>query len=103
MSLFHQDWDLLLTPTVAIPAFETGCDVPPGSQDSGWPSWTPFTYPFNLTQQPAGSVPCGFTSSGLPVGLQIVGGRYRDQLVLTAMAAFEATAPQPTLAPSSRS
>ena len=99
MSLFHVDWDLLLTPTVAIPAFEAGRDVPAGSGDPGWPSWTPFTYPFNLTQQPAGSVPCGFTEAGLPVGLQIVGPRYRDALVLTAMAAYEAAVPQPTLAP----
>ena len=99
MSLFHQDWDLLLTPAVAVTPFETGRDVPAGSEDPGWPSWTPFTFPFNLTQQPAGSVPCGFTRAGLPVGLQIVGPRYRDALVLTAMAAYEAAAPQPTLAP----
>ena len=98
MSLFHREWDLLLTPTVAIPAFEAGRDVPEGSDDPGWPSWTPFTYPFNLTQQPAGSMPCGFTAAGLPVGLQIVGPRYRDALVVAAMAAFEAAAPQPTLA-----
>jgi aspartyl-tRNA(Asn)/glutamyl-tRNA(Gln) amidotransferase subunit A len=99
MSLFHRDWDLLVTPTVAIPAFEIGRDVPAGSPDPGWPSWTPFTYPFNLTQQPAGTVPCGFTSTGLPVGLQIVGPRYHDALVLRAMAAYEAAAPQPTIAP----
>jgi aspartyl-tRNA(Asn)/glutamyl-tRNA(Gln) amidotransferase subunit A len=99
MSLFHRDWDLLLTPTLPIPAFETGRDVPSGSPDPGWPSWTPFTYPFNLTQQPAGTVPCGFTASGLPVGLQIVAPRYRDELVLAAMAAYEAAAPQPTIAP----
>lgn len=99
MSRFHQDWDLLLTPAVSIAAFEAGRDVPSGSDDPGWPSWTPFTYPFNLTQQPAGTVPCGFTESGLPVGLQIVGGRYRDEVVLAAMAAYEAAAPQPTIAP----
>lgn len=100
MSLFHQDWDLLLTPSVAIPAFETGRNVPAGSADSGWPTWTPFTYPFNITQQPAGTVSCGFTASRLPVGLQIVGARYRDGLVLAAMAAYEAANPQPTIAPS---
>jgi aspartyl-tRNA(Asn)/glutamyl-tRNA(Gln) amidotransferase subunit A len=99
MSLFHRDWDLLLTPTVPIAAFDAGRDVPAGGEDPGWPSWTPFTYPFNLTQQPAGSVPCGFTAAGLPAGLQIVGARYRDALVLSAMAAYEAAAPQPTLAP----
>ncbi|HUA03237.1 MAG TPA: amidase [Solirubrobacteraceae bacterium] len=98
MSLFHQEWDLLLTPTVAIPAFETGVNVPAGSADPGWPSWTPFSYPFNITQQPAGSVPCGFTAAGLPVGLQIVGPRYRDALVLAAMAAYESAAPQRTIA-----
>jgi aspartyl-tRNA(Asn)/glutamyl-tRNA(Gln) amidotransferase subunit A len=99
MSLFHRDWDLLLTPTVAVPPFATGTNVPPGSDDPEWPSWTPFTYPFNLTQQPAGSIGCGFTAAGLPVGLQIVGPRYRDGLVLAAMAAYEAAAPQPTIAP----
>lgn len=97
MSLFHERWDLLLTPTLPIAAFETGRDVPSGSSDPGWPSWTPFTYPFNLTQQPAGTVPCGFTASGLPVGLQIVGPRYRDDTVLAAMAAYEQAAPQPTM------
>ena len=45
-------------------------------------SWTPYTYPFNLTQQPALSVPCGFTSAGLPIGLQVVGPRHADALVL---------------------
>jgi aspartyl-tRNA(Asn)/glutamyl-tRNA(Gln) amidotransferase subunit A len=99
MSLFHRDWDLLLTPTVAVPAFETGRAVPDGSSDPGWPSWTPFTYPFNLTQQPAGTISCGFTAAGLPVGVQIVAPRYRDALVLAAMAAYESAAPQPTIAP----
>lgn len=98
MNLFHQDWDLLLTPTVAIAPFEAGRDAPSGSADPGWPSWTPFTYPFNLTQQPAGTIPCGFTAAGLPVGLQIVGPRYGDALVLAAMAAYEAACPQPSIA-----
>jgi len=98
MSRFHEDWDLLLTPTLPLPAFEAGREVPDGWRDPRWPSWTPFTYPFNLTQQPAASVPCGFTSSGLPIGLQIVGPRYADALVLRAARAFEAAHPQPTLA-----
>jgi aspartyl-tRNA(Asn)/glutamyl-tRNA(Gln) amidotransferase subunit A len=51
--------------------------------------WTPFSYPFNLTQQPAASIPCGFTSSGLPVGLQIVAAKYRDDLVLRVARAYE--------------
>lgn len=94
MGRFHEDWDLLLTPTVPIPAFEAGVDVPHGWDDDRWPTWTPFTYPFNLTQQPAASVPCGFTAAGLPVGLQIVGARHADALVLRAAAAFEQTQPR---------
>jgi aspartyl-tRNA(Asn)/glutamyl-tRNA(Gln) amidotransferase subunit A len=100
MSRFHCDWDLLVTPTLPIPAFAAGREVPEGWPRPGWPSWTPFTYPFNLTQQPAASVPCGFTADGLPVGLQIVGPRYGDALVLRAARAYEAAHPQPTLAPS---
>ena len=93
MNLFHQDYDLLLTPTVPIPAFAAGSEVPPGSGLEHWIDWTPFTYPFNLTGQPAASVPCGVTGSGLPVGLQVVGPRHRDELVLQACRAFEAARP----------
>lgn len=82
MGTFHTAYDLLITPTVPIPAFEAGHDVPPGSGMSGWPEWTPYTYPFNLTQQPALSIPAGVTSAGLPVGLQIIGPRHSDDLVL---------------------
>ncbi|MEV0359918.1 amidase [Nocardia sp. NPDC050697] len=82
MGTFHQDHDVLVTPTVPIPAFEAGHDVPPGSGLRSWPDWTPFTYPFNLTQQPAISIPVGRTAAGLPVGLQIVGPRHSDDLVL---------------------
>jgi aspartyl-tRNA(Asn)/glutamyl-tRNA(Gln) amidotransferase subunit A len=93
MGEFHQEWDLLLTPTLPIPAFEVGRDVPAGWPDPRWPTWTPFTYPFNLTQQPAASVPCGLTATGLPVGLQIVGPRHADVLVLRAAAAYEQARP----------
>jgi aspartyl-tRNA(Asn)/glutamyl-tRNA(Gln) amidotransferase subunit A len=89
MGAFHAEYDLLLTPTLPIPAFAGGLEVPPGSPDPRWTSWTPFTYPFNMTQQPAASVPCGFTSAGLPVGLQIVGPRHADGRVLAAAHAFE--------------
>ncbi|MGH3374251.1 MAG: amidase, partial [Actinoallomurus sp.] len=82
MGRFHESHDLLLTPALPIPAFEAGHEVPPGSAEPRWTSWTPFTYPFNMTQQPAVSVPCGFTSDGLPIGLQIVGPRHADAAVL---------------------
>jgi aspartyl-tRNA(Asn)/glutamyl-tRNA(Gln) amidotransferase subunit A len=93
MNKFHRDWDLLLTPTIPIAAFAAGAEVPPGSGQTRWHEWTPFTYPFNLTRQPAASVPCGFTKSGLPVGLQIVGPLYADKRVLQAARAYEAVAP----------
>ena len=91
MNLFHRDYDLLVTPTLAVPAFEAGREFPPGG--SRWTDWTPFTYPFNLTQQPAASIPCGFTKAGLPVGLHIVGPKYADALVLCAARAFETARP----------
>ncbi len=93
MNAFHTQYDLLLTPTLPIPAFEAGKEVPEGSGMKRWTEWTPFSYPFNLTQQPAASVPCGLTSAGLPVGLQIVGGRYADAIVLRAARAFESAKP----------
>jgi aspartyl-tRNA(Asn)/glutamyl-tRNA(Gln) amidotransferase subunit A len=89
MGRFHETYDVLLTPTMPIPAFVTGQDAPDGWQSQHWTSWTPYTYPFNLTQQPALSVPCGFTRSGLPVGLQVVGPRHGDALVLRVGRAYE--------------
>jgi aspartyl-tRNA(Asn)/glutamyl-tRNA(Gln) amidotransferase subunit A len=93
MNLFHRDYDLLVTPTLAVPAFDAGQEFPQTSGGKRWTDWTPFTYPFNLTQQPAASIPCGFTKDGLPVGLQIVGPRYADALVLRAARAFESARP----------
>jgi aspartyl-tRNA(Asn)/glutamyl-tRNA(Gln) amidotransferase subunit A len=95
---FMQGYDLLLTPTLPITAFTAGADRP-DSIPSEALSWTPFTYPFNLTGQPAATVPCGSARNGLPVGLQIV-GRWRDDLtVLRAAAAFEAARPWAHLRP----
>jgi aspartyl-tRNA(Asn)/glutamyl-tRNA(Gln) amidotransferase subunit A len=93
MNIFHQKWDLLLTPTIPIPAFTAGRELPVGHGGKRWWEWTPFTYPFNLTRQPAATVPCGFTKAGLPVGLQIVGALYDDARVLRAARAFEQVHP----------
>ena len=93
MNLFHRDYDLLLTPTLSIVAFDAGKDFADSMLQKRWTDWTPFSYPFNLTQQPAASVPCGLTRAGLPVGLQIVGPRYADARVLRAARAFESARP----------
>lgn len=84
MGEFQEQHNLLLTPTVAVLPFEAGHDVPPGSGMERWPQWAGFSFPFNMTGQPAISVPVGQTKAGLPVGLQIVGPRHADDLVLAA-------------------
>ncbi|WP_406022230.1 amidase [Nocardioides sp. NBC_00850] len=89
MGRFHETYDLLVTPTMPITAFERGLQAPKGWPSQWWPSWTPYTYPFNMTQQPAASVPCGTTGEGLPVGLQIVGARHDDARVLRVARAYE--------------
>ncbi|QDO90426.1 amidase [Ornithinimicrobium ciconiae] len=89
MGAFHQQHDLLLTPTMPIASFPVGQDAPDGWPSTLWTSWTPYTYPFNMTQQPALSVPCGFTSDARPVGLQLVGPRHAEALTLRAGRAYE--------------
>ncbi|MFJ9410939.1 amidase [Streptomyces sp. NPDC101393] len=84
MGRFHSAYDLLVTPTEPITAFEAGAEVPAGSGHTRWTGWTPFSYPFNLTQQPAATVPCGVDGDGLPIGVQLVGARHADALVLRA-------------------
>ena len=93
MNLFHRDYDLLVTPTLAIAAFDADKKTADAMLHDRWTDWTPFSFPFNLTQQPAASIPCGLTKAGLPVGLHIVGPRYQDALVLRAARAFETVRP----------
>lgn len=90
---FFQRFDLLLSPTLAVPPFAAGMERPPDYPAGSRLSWVAFTYPFNLTGHPAATVPCGFTADGLPIGLQIVAGRLQDHLVLRASATFEAAMP----------
>ncbi|MEW6638107.1 MAG: amidase family protein [Actinomycetota bacterium] len=92
---FMRDYDLLLTPTLAVPPFETGIQGPEvidGREVEPF-YWLSFTLPINMTGQPAATVPAGFTEGGLPVGMQIVGRHLDDALVLKASAAFEAARP----------
>jgi aspartyl-tRNA(Asn)/glutamyl-tRNA(Gln) amidotransferase subunit A len=93
MGAFHQTYDLLVLPTEPIVAFTAGAEVPDGSAQPRWTSWTPFTYPFNMSHQPAATVPCGFSAAGMPIGVQVVGPRHADGLVLAACAAIEAALP----------
>ena len=90
MRQFMQRYDLLVTPSVAIPAFEARAAGSVPMNPQSMLGWTPFSYPFNLTQQPAITVPCGLTRDGLPMGLQLVGPMFGDALVLRAARAYEA-------------
>ena len=93
MRQFMQHWDLLVTPTVSIPAFDARPAGHTPLDPQSMLGWTPFSYPFNLTQQPAITVPCGLTRAGLPIGVQIVGPMFGDALVLRAARAFESAFP----------
>lgn len=89
--------DLLVMPTLPVQPFaadrQTPEDQPAGDSGVEWARWTPFTWPFNLTGNPAATVPCGMTSQGLPVGMQVIGRRYAEGDVLQFCAAFEALLP----------
>jgi aspartyl-tRNA(Asn)/glutamyl-tRNA(Gln) amidotransferase subunit A len=96
---FHARYDLLLTPTMPLTALKAGLMTPAdGSYGDDWITWSPYTYPFNLTQQPAASVPCGLARNGLPMGAQIVGPLRADAVVLRAARVVERGLPMP-LAP----
>ena len=93
---FHARYDLLLTPTMPLTALKVGLVAPAdGSYGDDWITWSPYTYPFNLTQQPAASVPCGLARNGLPMGAQIVGPPRADAVVLRAARAVERALPMP--------
>ena len=95
MQDFFEDYDLLLTPTTAVPAYPIGGrprDIMGQRVNKLWGA-TPFTASFNLSGNPAASVPCGFSSDGLPIGLQIVGKWGDEMSVLRASAALESARP----------
>jgi aspartyl-tRNA(Asn)/glutamyl-tRNA(Gln) amidotransferase subunit A len=93
MKAIHERCDLLVLPTMPRVAFPVGLDYP-GKQDGSWRAdWTPFTFPFNLTGQPACSIPCGISSDGLPIGMQIVGPVRGELAVLQVARAYENARP----------
>jgi aspartyl-tRNA(Asn)/glutamyl-tRNA(Gln) amidotransferase subunit A len=83
------DYDILVTPTTAMAAFDAGSNMPKNAKGKPWEDWTPFTYGANLAKLPAASIPAGLTAAGLPVGLQIMAGYLKDALVLQAAHALE--------------
>lgn len=96
-ALFER-YDLLLLPTLPVLPFPANLSGPVAMADSAdsavpWARWTPFTYPFNLSGNPAASLPCGWSEAGLPIGLQVVGPRHEDADVLQFCAAVEALLP----------
>jgi aspartyl-tRNA(Asn)/glutamyl-tRNA(Gln) amidotransferase subunit A len=92
MNQFVDRYDLVLTPTMPMTAFEVNHNAAWGGDgvDIGW---TPFTLTFNLTRQPAATIPCGLDREGLPIGLQIVSGHARDARILRAARAYERERP----------
>jgi len=96
---YFREYDVLITPTTPIPAFK----VEMGERGTMFPiikgkslnitSWMSYTYPFNMTGLPAASIPCGWTKDGLPIGMQIIGPRYDERIVLQVSKAFEEIAP----------
>jgi aspartyl-tRNA(Asn)/glutamyl-tRNA(Gln) amidotransferase subunit A len=90
---FFDEYDLLLSPTLPVAAVDAGVGIPSRFAERNLVTWVGYTYPFNLTGQPAASIPAGFTRAGLPVGLQLVSRAYREDDLFAAAAAFESARP----------
>ena len=90
-----KNYDILITPTLACPAFDLGIQFPDkiDGKEVNAGGWLPYTYPFNLSGHPAASIPCGWSSEGLPIGMQIVGKRFDELKVLQVSKAFEEISP----------
>jgi len=97
---FFEKYDILATPTLPVSAFDVGLNAPPGHEDRDAISWSYYSYPFNLTGQPAVSVNAGFDADGLPVGLQLIAKPMAEETLFSLAAAFEETNPEPDRRPS---
>jgi len=100
---FFDDYDLLLSPTLPVAGVDVGVSIPVRFADRNLVTWVGYTYPFNLTGQPAASIPAGFTRGRLPVGLQMVSRAYREADLFAAAAAFETARPWAQHQPALRS
>ena len=90
---FFEHHDLILSPTLPVPAFKAGQQIPSEAYAENPLSWIPYTFPINLTRNPAASVPCGFTATGLPIGLQVIGPLFGETMVLRACRTYEEANP----------
>jgi len=88
-------YDILITPTLACASFDLDLQFPNiiDGKKVGAGAWLPFTYPFNLSGHPAASIPCGWSSEGVPIGMQIIGKRLDELKVLQVSKAFEEISP----------
>ena len=92
--VFFEAYDILATPALPVTAFDVGRNIPPGHEDRDAVSWVYYSYPFNLTGQPAVSVNAGFDADGLPVGLQLVARSFAEETLFSLAAAFEEYDPE---------
>lgn len=90
---FYERYDILLSPVIPVTSLDAGMNIPPSHADRNLVSWVYYTYPFNLTGQPAGTVCAGIAKDGMPVGLQIVARPYREDDVVRIAAAYARTQP----------
>ena len=93
MDELAERFDLIVSPATAVLPFQAGLEVPPNSGLGRWIEWAGFSFPINLSQQPAAVVPCGRSATGLPIGLQLIAGRGQDSRVLDYAQAFETAYP----------
>lgn len=94
MDALAERFDIIVSPATAVLPFPVGLEVPPDSGLARWVEWAGFSFPINLSQQPAAVVPCGRSEEGLPIGLQIIAGRGEDSRVLDFAQAFEDAFPE---------
>ncbi len=90
---FFENYDLVLSPVLPISSLDAGVNIPPNLKDRNLVSWVYYTYPFNLTGQPAATLCAGIASDGMPVGIQLAGRALGEYDVVRAAAAFERTKP----------
>ena len=89
MRVFFEKYDLLITPTLPCSAFKAGQNVPENFPDRNIVSWVYYTYPFNLTGQPAASINAGFSKNNLPIGMQIISNTNKEIDILNLSKQFE--------------